>query len=296
MFQTTGRLRARRVVGPARRRVRVVAEVLAQLFDVLAAHGREGLRGHTARRRRSPAALPPPRTASAIPTIAATTRIATPSATNQRFRRRDPPDSTRRWGACGPLLRALARAGRRRDAALLLLGHGSAKGIKRSRAPVCRRSRPRPSSSDDHGRGRERLEEAPPIGARVQARVEDRDDAFVRVAADQAAEPLPQLQHRRRERILGEPVSALPARSARSGPRRAGSPGAENGSLSIDEQRERLALDVHSLPERRGREEDRVDVVAKALEQPLARRIALARAPGTGARPAQRSTSSSRAR
>jgi hypothetical protein len=49
-----GRLRARRVVRPARRRVGVVAEAGAQLLDVLAPHRRERPRAHRIRTAHSP--------------------------------------------------------------------------------------------------------------------------------------------------------------------------------------------------------------------------------------------------
>ena len=110
---------------------------------------------------------------------------------------------------------------------------------------------------------------------RAQARVEDRDDADVGVAADQPPEALPQLEHRRRQGVVAEPVAAgrldrLAARLVA-----ADRPGAENGQLVDHEQRERLARDVDALPEGRRREQHRVDLVAEALEQPLPRRLAL---------------------
>src|SRR6187431_351690 len=112
----------------------------------------------------------PPRVARTMPTMAAATIIATPMATNQRFSRRGPPDSTRR---CGP--------------AVLCCGPWLVRG----------------------GGGRQRFEEAPPVGARAQAGVENRDDALVPVAADEAPEALAELEDRRGEGVLGEPVSTL---------------------------------------------------------------------------------------
>ena len=94
------------------------------------------------------------------------------------------------------------------------------------------------------------------------------------MAADEAPEALAELEDRRRERVLGEPVSTLlrdplaarlDERIARRGERQ----------LVDHEQGERLPLNVHALPERRGGEEDRVDVVSEALEQALPRSVAL---------------------
>ena len=92
--------------------------------------------------------------------------------------------------------------------------------------------------------------------------------------ADQAAEPLSQLQDRRGQGVLREPVPSLPrdALATRLDERIARS---RERQLVDDEERERLALDVDALPERCGREEDGVDVVAEALQEPLARRVAL---------------------
>ena len=65
---------------------------------------------------------------------------------------------------------------------------------------------------------------ARPYASRAQARIEDRDDAAVGVAADQPAEALPQLEHRGRQRVVAEPVAAARARPPRSAPRAAGRP------------------------------------------------------------------------
>ena len=54
-----------------------------------------------------------------------------------------------------------------------------------------------------------------------------------------------------------------------------GSPGAAERQLVDHEQRQRLARHVDPLPERRRRDEHRVGVGAEALEQALARRVAL---------------------
>ena len=91
---------------------------------------------------------------------------------------------------------------------------------------------------------------------------------------DQPPEPLPELEHGRGEHVLAEPVAAervdplaarLDQRLVRSRERQ----------LVDHEQRERLAGHVDPLPERRGGDEHRVDLLAEALEQPLARRLAL---------------------
>src|SRR6185437_4495375 len=71
-----------------------------------------------------------------------------------------------------------------------------------------------------------------------------------------------------------EPVSPFPRDSltARLDDRVAGR---GERQLVDHEQGEGLALDVHALPEGGRGEEDRADVVAEALEQPLARRVSL---------------------
>src|SRR5262245_25475547 len=56
-----------------------------------------------------------------------------------------------------------------------------------------------------HGK---RVEKRTSVGARAQARIENRDHAPVRVRADQPAEALSQLEHRRGQRVLAEPVAA----------------------------------------------------------------------------------------
>ena len=76
------------------------------------------------------------------------------------------------------------------------------------------------------------------------------------------------------QRVVAEPVAAgrldrLAARLVQRVARR------RERQLVDHEQRERLARDVDALPERRRREQHRVDLVAEALEQPLARRLAL---------------------
>src|SRR6187551_2983273 len=215
----------------------------------------------------------PPRVARTMPTIAAATMIATPSATNQRFRRRGPPDSTRRCGpaalCCGPWL---------------VRGGGGTRlffFLATTRRKVSS-GRPRLSAEEvgdgcevgDHRRGRKRFEKPPAVPSRAQPRVEDCDNALVSVPADQAAEPLSQLQDRRGKGVLREPVpsllrDALAARFDERIARRC------ERQLVDDEERERLALDVDALPEGRSREEDGVDVVAEPLKEPLARRVAL---------------------
>ena len=92
--------------------------------------------------------------------------------------------------------------------------------------------------------------------------------------ADQPPEPLPQLKHRRRQRVGREPVPSLgrdplAARLVERIVRRL------ERQLVDHEQRERLSGDVDALPERAGGDEHRADVVAELLEEPLARRFAL---------------------
>ena len=54
-----------------------------------------------------------------------------------------------------------------------------------------------------------RCQERAPVGLRAQARIEDRDNAAIGVAADQASEALAELQHRNGQREVAEPVSAI---------------------------------------------------------------------------------------
>ena len=117
-------------------------------------------------------------------------------------------------------------------------------------------------------------EECAAVGPRAQPRIEDGDDTAIRVAANQPAEALAQLEHRGRQCVVAEPVAAqtldclaacFVERIARSRER----------ELVDHEQRQRLARHVHALPERRRREQDRTDLVAEALEQALARRVTL---------------------
>src|SRR5262245_3213913 len=151
----------------------------------------------------------PPRTERTIPTIAATAMITTPSATNQRFKRRGPPDSTRR---CGPAALCcglwLVRGGG--GARLVFVFGATHKKVSSSGARLCTEEARDGLELGHDGGGRERLEEAPPVRPRAQARVEYRNDALVRMTSDQAPDALPELQHRRRERVLYEPVSPLP--------------------------------------------------------------------------------------
>src|SRR5258708_11951802 len=94
------------------------------------------------------------------------------------------------------------------------------------------------------------------------------------MAADQPPETLPQLQRRRRQREVAEPVATgrldglatcLVQRIT----------GGRERQLVDYEQRERLAGDVHALPEGRGCDQYRVDLRPEALEQALARLLAL---------------------
>ena len=88
-------------------------------------------------------------------------------------------------------------------------------GALRRRRSATRPGRPRRAR-------RKRGEERAAVRARAQARIEDRDDAAVVVAADQPAEALPELEHRRRQRVVAEPVAARRPRPPRSAPRGAG--------------------------------------------------------------------------
>src|SRR4051812_11239173 len=215
----------------------------------------------------------PPRVARTMPTIAATTMIATPSATNQRFRRRGPPDSTRR---CGPAVRCcgpwLVRGGG--GTRLFFFLATTRRKVSSSRARLGAEELGDGAEVGDHRCGRKRVEEAPAVCPRAQPRVENRHHALVSVPADQTPEPLSQLEHRRGKGVLGEPVPSLPrdAFAARLDERIARR---RERQLVDHEEREGLALDVDALPERRGRKEDGVDVVAEPLQEPLARRVSL---------------------
>ena len=74
---------------------------------------------------------------------------------------------------------------------------------------------------------------------------------------------------RSRETSRRPPLDGLAARLVQRIARRG------ERQLVDHEQRQRLAGHVHPLPERRCREQHRPDLVAEALEQPLARRLAL---------------------
>src|SRR5215207_10400115 len=61
----------------------------------------------------------------------------------------------------------------------------------------------------DEPAGAEGVEQLGPVRARVQARVEDRRDAPIGVAAHESPEPLPQLERRHGQGVVAEPVAAL---------------------------------------------------------------------------------------
>src|SRR5829696_28256 len=215
----------------------------------------------------------PPRVARTMPTIAAATMIATPSATNQRFRRWGPPDSTRR---CGPAVLCcrpwLVRGGG--GTRLFFFLATTRRKVSSARASLGAEEVGDGCKLCDDRSGRKRLEEAAAVRPRAQPRVEDGHDALISVAPDQAPETLAQLQDCRGKRVLREPVASLPrdALAARLDER---IPRGREWQLVDHEERERLALDVDPLPEGRGREEDRVDVLAEPLQEPLARRVPL---------------------
>ena len=223
------------VVRPARRRERVVLEVAAQSFSTCwrPSAGRSGGAGAAAAR---------PRRCLRRRQRRCRRRggddDATPMARTSRFVA-GPARSRRAAAAPAARCRSLDRAGRRRDAALLLLGHDSERYQAVARAWAPKKSATAATFGDEPGR-RQRGEKAPSVRPRAQPRVEDRDDAAVRVAADQPAEALPELEHRRGQRVVAEPVAArrrdalaarLDQRVARSGERQ----------LVDHEQRERLA-------------------------------------------------------
>src|SRR5262245_13615476 len=214
-----------------------------------------------------------PRVASTTPTIAATTMIATPRTTNQRFRRRGAPDSTRRCGpaalCCGPWL--VRGGGGTRLFFFLATTHQK---VSSGRARLCAEEVGDSRNLGDDRSRRQRFDEAPAVRPRAQTWIEDRDNPFVCVPSDEAAEPLAQLQDRGGQRVFREPISSL-TRDALAACLDERIARRREGQLVDHEQRERLALNVHALPERRGREKNRVDVVPEALEQPLARRVAL---------------------
>ena len=127
----------------------------------------------------------------------------------------------------------------------------------------------------DERAARQRGQERPPVRACVRRRgsriATTPSSSWLRIRPPEA---LAELQHRRRERVVAEPVAAggLDRLAARLVERVAGR---RERQLVDHEQRERLAGDVDALPEGRGREQHGVDLGAEALEQPLARRVAL---------------------
>jgi hypothetical protein len=94
------------------------------------------------------------------------------------------------------------------------------------------------------------------------------------VATDQPSEPLPELEHGRGKRVLGEPVTAAVCDPLAAGLDERVAGRAE-GELVDDEERERLALDIDALPERLRGHEDGIDLLAEVLEQALAGCLAL---------------------
>src|ERR671931_664380 len=120
----------------------------------------------------------PPRTASTMPMIAATAMIATPSATNQRFKRRGPPDSTRRCGpvplCCGPWL---VRGGG--GTRLFFFLATTQPKVSSSCTLLCAEETGHGRELRDDRRRRKGLEKPAPVGPRAQAGIEDGDDALV---------------------------------------------------------------------------------------------------------------------
>src|SRR5688572_16475938 len=94
------------------------------------------------------------------------------------------------------------------------------------------------------------------------------------MAAHEAPEALAELEDRRRERVLGEPVASR-ARDALAPRFHEWISRRRERELVDDEERQRLPLDVDPLPEGLRGHEDRVDLVAEALEEALPRRVAL---------------------
>src|SRR5919198_4820824 len=75
--------------------------------------------------------------------------------------------------------------------------------------PFAEELRDRVAVLDDRA-PRQRGQERAPVTARAQTRIEDGDDTAVAVAADEPTESLPQLQHRGWQRVVAEPVAAVP--------------------------------------------------------------------------------------
>src|SRR5512132_2834933 len=113
----------------------------------------------------------PLRVASTIPTMAAATMIATPMATNQRFRRRGPPDSTRRCGpaalCCGPWL---VRGGG--GTRLFFFLATTSEKVSSGCARLCAEEVRDGLQFGDHRSRRQGLEEAAPVGPRTEPGVE----------------------------------------------------------------------------------------------------------------------------
>ena len=119
-------------------------------------------------------------------------------------------------------LRRLDAPRRRRSPRLLLRPFGRA--IQAETATPPPKNAATAARILDDRAARQRREERAPVRPRAQARIEDRDDAAIGVAADQSAEPLSQLEHRRRQRVVAEPVAPGAPRPPRSAPRATGRP------------------------------------------------------------------------
>ena len=131
-----------------------------------------------------------------------------------------------------------------------------------------------PGCDAGHWHWRQAGAKHPSVGFVDEPRIADHDHAAIRLAADQAADALLERQRRLGQLVLAEGVAAgrfqvLDARARQRVVRRG------ERQLFDDHQAQRIALDVHALPEARGAEQHGIARLAKTAQQLLARRLAL---------------------
>ena len=125
-----------------------------------------------------------------------------------------------------------------------------------------------------HRRRRQRVQKAAPVASRPQPRVQQGQHAAVGAVPQQPAEPLQQGQDGERDLVVGERVAAVRVDLLHAGRGQGIARGGER-QLVDHHAAQRVAGDVHPLPEAGGGQEHRVGRGAELPQQHAARRRAL---------------------